>query len=189
MPMWQWFYNTPSAIWQWIGIGIAILALGVAIMALLPVFRMIRGKPKIYIVFEVYYDKSRQENFLICQIGNPPIKNRFDLCLGVYRRTADGVYISFSIQDTKTNKMIATDIETSDSAISIPPSSYPEYTFDVVFAKDDFTKCFDHLNGQNFDLPIGEYIAIVNIDTPEEEITHKRRFIVGNKKEDLRWEA
>ena len=145
------------------------------------------GKPKIFIVYDTYYDKSRQENYLICQIGNTPM-GKCSRWFGMYRRTAEGVHIKFSIQDTETQKMIAANIQASDYTLSIPPSNYPEYSFRVVFAKNEFVKCVDHFNGQNFDLPIGEYLAIVKINTSEKEIEYRRKFSVGSKKEDLHWE-
>ena len=83
--------------------------------------------------------------------------------------------------------MIATDIKASDT-LSIPASNSPEYSFEIVFAKDEFIKCVDHFNGQNFDLPMGEYLAIVKIDISGKEIEYRRKFSVGSKKEDIHWE-
>jgi len=82
--------------------------------------------------------------------------------------------------------MIATDIKASDT-VSIPASNRPEYSFKVVFAKDEFRKSYDHYSNQNLDLPIGKYLAIIKIDTEGKEREYRRKFSIGSKKEDIQW--
>lgn len=179
--MWDWLFSSPHPIWHWILIGAGLLALGMGIMTYLQ-----SRNPKIFIVYDTYYN-NRQENFLVCGVGNLPI-GKYSSWFRIYRRTAEGVHIMFSIQDTKTNKMIATDIKASDT-ISIPASNEPEYCFKVVFAKDEFIKSYDHFNGQNINLPMGEYLAIIKIDTAGKKMEYRKKFSVGNKKEDIHWES
>lgn len=181
--MLDWLFNAPHPLWQWIGLFIGFVALVLSIMAFL---YFLLGKPRIYIKYDTEYDKSRQEKYLICQIGNTPV-GKCSRLFGMSRRRAEGVHIKFSIQNTKTQKMIATKIQASHT-LSIPPSNYPEYSFRVVFAKNEFVKCVGHFNGQNYDLSVGEYLAIVKINTSERDKEYRKRFFIGNEKGDLCWE-
>lgn len=181
--MLDWLFIAPHPLWQWIGFFGGLVALGLSIIAYL---HFLLGKPKIFIMYDTYYAKSRQENYLICQIGNTSV-GKYSRLFGMGRRTAVGVHIKFSIQNTKTQKMIATNIQASDHTLSIPPSNYPEYSFKIVFAKNEFVKCVDHFNGQNYDLPIGEYLAIVKINISGEEKEYRKKFFIGNTKENLCW--
>ena len=182
--MLDWLFIAPHPLWQWIGFFGGLVALVLTIMAYL---HFLLGKPKIFIMYDTYYHKSRQENYLICQISNTPV-GKCSRLFGMSRRIAVGVHIKFSIQNTKTQKMIATNIQASDYTLSIPPSNYPEYSFKVVFAKDEFVKCVDRFNGQNYDLSIGEYLAIVKINTSGKDKEYRKKFFIGNTKEDLCWE-
>lgn len=144
-------------------------------------------RPKIFVVYDAYHDIPRQENYLICKVGNTPM-GRYARWFGIHRRKAEGIHISLSIQDSETQRMIATDIQPLDYGLSLPPSDYPEYAFEAVFAKDGFVECVDRFNGQNCDLQKGEYLAIVKIATSGKETRYRRKFSVGSMKEDLHWE-
>jgi len=182
--MLDWLFIAPHPLWQWIGLFGGLVALGLTILAYL---HFLLGKPKIFVIYDAYYNKPRQENYLICQIGNTPV-GKCSRLFGISRRIAVGVHIKFSVQNTETQKIIATNIQASDYTLSIPPSNSPEYSFEVVFAKDGFVKCVDHFNGQNYDLSKGEYLAIIKINISGKEKEYRKKFFVGNMKEDLCWE-
>lgn len=166
-------------------------------MAIPTVFQMIWGRPNIEIMFTESID-ARNEKYLQCQIINRPLENRLLRKLGVYRRSIDDVHFLFSVMDTKTSKMVVTDIHAyiyttqigkPMPSVFLPASTIPAM-INLVKTKDDiYTNTIAPYGAKNIQLQIGKYCAIIRIRTSEKEKEYHRNFYVGNKQQDLHWES
>jgi hypothetical protein len=174
---------------------ISVIAL---LLALPTVFQLIWARPNIEIMFMESIDKRAHRKYLHCQIVNPPLENRFLRKFGVYRRPIDDVHFLFSVRDTKTSKMMVTNIIASIyttqidkpmPSVSLPASAIPAM-INLVEARDDgYTNTVAPYEAKNIQLPVGEYCAIIRIRTSERDREYHRNFCVGNKQQDLRWNS
>ncbi len=185
--------------WIWISIIVSPIALGVALMTL-P--QMVWGKPHIKVMFESRDSKNGRRGpgrYLECKFFNPPVNNRLLRILGVYHRHIDGLHVSFSIKNTKTNVMIVADVRADIDAewnieprpsVSLPASRIPAMISLVMTRSDSgISTAIDDYDAQNIKLPVGEYCALISIESSEEKTELHKKFFVGTKSEDLCWES
>jgi len=184
-----WFFISPPAPLQWISFLVVLIALAVAIMALLPFFF---GKPKLEISLRVL--DLPGERYLQCNITNLPIDNRFLKLLGVRRNVAEEVNALFSIEDARTSKMIVKyvlpeikDVRgTISEGVSIPGCTTPADFVLVATSNEGNTIIIG--DSSNTVLTVGEYYADIFVKAGEIEVKHRRKFFVGQTRQDLYWE-
>jgi len=97
-----------------IGLAALIISMGAAIMAVDPLLQMIYGRPKIYIEF--IRSPSESSCTLWYYLYNLPIRSNLLDRLGIYRRTAEDVFITFSIWDENNKRWIG---EKANAAIRL----------------------------------------------------------------------
>jgi len=165
-------------------------------MALPTVAQMIWGRPNIEISFVESFKHGEDGTFLSCGFYNHPIENRFLRKLGVYRRAVDSMSVFFSIENIHESRMVVKDIiakiysthDAPKASISLP-ASYLLANIDLVQARSNGkARTIASYEPKNIDLPAGEYHAIIRIETSEKESKYSKKFTVGLKPEDLKWE-
>jgi len=94
-------HQPPSAEWQWIGLVLAAISFGLALMALPNVFQMLWGKPKIEFDF---HDEYQEPEMLTCSLGQPFVSKWLGV-IGV-RRPDARITVTWSIAPVETDKII-----------------------------------------------------------------------------------
>ncbi len=87
--------------WEWVGILLAIIGI---LMAVQPFLQMIYGQPKLSIRPSVVMEKETAAIGL--HVSNPPITEWWLSLLGVTKQTAEGVVISYMIDELESGKSI-----------------------------------------------------------------------------------
>ncbi len=161
-------------------------------MAVPPLIRMIWGRPKILVHYEI--EDMVDCRFLTCHVYNEPILKGFLYWLRVPRDSAEDVRAEFEVLDYNTNKVMCSKITTSIKTqtgvamerISLPASVLPA-TFPIVFAPREIG-LVGVANDARTHLPIGRYEARIEILFSNILYKKKRSFLVIDKYPFVYWE-
>lgn len=97
-----WFHQPPSAEWQWVGLVLAAISFGLAVMALPTVFQMLWGKPKVEFGFN---DDDEIPTALVCSLSQPFVSKWLG-AVGVTRPDVR-ITIVWSIARAEEEKIVA----------------------------------------------------------------------------------
>ena len=167
---------------------IALIALGLAVVALPTVFQMFWGRPSITVEFT-----RDEQGDLFCEIYNRPVSNPFLTLLGV-RREAASITAGILIQNEDTQEVV---LGTTIPAIVIddqlmnldkthlPPSHSPLSTM-IVQISGHGAGAYNS-NGQRIQLPTGTYRMEMIVTAGENKTKKQRNFVVTTEPRNSYW--
>jgi hypothetical protein len=167
---------------------IALIALGVAVVALPPVFQMFWGRPQVEVEFKV----DDQGN-LLCDIYNRPVSNSFLVWLRVRRETAC-ITVGILIQNANTKEVVlhATipsviigDQAMSLDRINLPPSHSTLSTM-IVQISGRGAGTYNS-NGLWIHLPAETYRMEMTVIDGEKRMEKQRNFVVTAEPKNSYW--
>jgi hypothetical protein len=181
------------------GFIIALIALGIAMLAVPPFLAIVYGQPQIKLQYR--FDKGEGEfDFLGCLITNEPIHNRLLKRLKVERQTAEDVYVYLSIMSLKDNTLIIERINPKiftprnpDNMQGVLPrlsTSFPAQ-FMVAAISDGGVTTTPPYGGakKTKRLPPGRYLASLEIHQASDKVfLFTNTFYVGAKRRETYWE-
>lgn len=194
LAFWGIFGRFPDE-WEWVSAILAGMALAVAIPSIV---QKVWGCPLVRTEFERYEQDG--ERVLLIFLSNPPVQKGLLRILGVRRETVQSLTAEFRISEVGSGKMIIpirhariySDDDPSDigrARIVLPPTYSVGATIIIARWDIEIKKIVipgDRLR-KEIQLDAGYYQAniILFVDGIEQHIT--RRFVVGEKPDDLIW--
>jgi hypothetical protein len=170
---------------------ISIVALMVAIITLPTIFQMIWGRPKLMVRFDVI-DRGAHR-WLIAQIFNYPIKNRFLRLLGVRTEVAEDVNARVIIKEGHSQKVISSvvaDIKTytglpDAQRICLPASIFPA-AIGIVEVKSNRDKAIVY--DKRIHLKTGSYSVSVEVVSSYKTILAQGDLLVTDNHPFIFWD-
>lgn len=174
-----------------VGIVLALLGIGLATP---PILQMIYGEAKANVVFQT--SDQPDGHFLNCVVTNPPITAGFLYSCGVRRTAIQDLFISYTIKEEGTGKIIVSDISSDiiiGSGMASRRAHLPASPVGAVALIIGTLKAGDGMgiakicNHDYTNVPVGHYVAIVGISVDGKRTVMERRFDVLTQYPYVKW--